>query len=187
MNKNIKKELQKKRKESVNYKWIIKIIISAFLISLIFSTASELILPKVNLLLGIIIVLSFIFLGVIFDMIGVSVTASEEAPFHAMASRKIKGAKIAVKLKKNADKVSTFCNDVVGDICGIISGAGGAVISLNLSDTLNLNTFMIAIVVTSIISAITIGGKALEKSYAINKSNEILYNTSKILSIFIKK
>lgn len=187
MNKKIKKELQKDKKEKVKYNWIIKIIITAFIIAFVFSTASELILPKVNLFVGILIVLLFIFLGVIFDMIGVAVTAADEAPFHAMASRKINGAKIAVKLKKNADKVSTFCNDVVGDICGIISGAGGAVISVNISESLNLNSFIVAIIITSIISALTIGGKAVEKSYAINKSNEILYNASKVLSIFIKR
>ena len=47
--------------------------------------------------------------------------------YHAMSSKKIKGAKKAVSFKKNADKVSSFCNDVIGDICGIISGSAGEI------------------------------------------------------------
>jgi Mg2+/Co2+ transporter CorB len=38
-----------------------------------------------------------IFLGVIFDIIGTAVMAANETPFHAMAAKKIKEAKIAVK------------------------------------------------------------------------------------------
>ncbi|WDC83794.1 hypothetical protein PL321_14940 [Caloramator sp. mosi_1] len=74
------------------------------------------------------VLISIIFVGIIFDIIGVAVTAAEEAPFHSLASRKVKGAKTAVKLIRNADKVSNFCNDVIGDICGVVSGAAGAII-----------------------------------------------------------
>ena len=37
------------------------------------------------------------------------------------------------------------------------------------------------------ISCLTIGGKALEKGYAMKKSNNILFAFAKILSIFSKK
>ena len=154
-------------KLKANYNWIIKIIIIAFLISL-----------------SILLALLFIFVGVIFDMIGVAVTTADEAVFNSMASKKKKGAKTAIWLKKNADKVSTFCNDVIGDICGIISGSTGAVISINISTVFNTNQIITTIIVMSSISAITIGGKALEKTYAINNSNNIVYKFSQIISIF---
>lgn len=117
-------------------------------------------------------------------MIGVAVTTADEAVFNSMASKKKKGAKTAIWLKKNADKVSTFCNDVIGDICGIISGSTGAVISINISTVFNTNQIITTIIVMSSISAITIGGKALEKTYAINNSNNIVYKFSQIISIF---
>lgn len=171
-------------KLKTNYKWILKIVLIAFIISIIFSLISEVAIPNLNIYLSILLALLFIFLGVIFDMIGVAVTTADEAVFNSMASKKRKGAKTAIWLKKNADKVSSFCNDVIGDICGIISGSTGAVIAINISSKFNTNQIFTTVIVMSIISAITIGGKALEKTYAINKSNKIVYKFASILSIF---
>ncbi len=182
MKKNIKK-----KKNTTDYNWIIKITLIAFTISFFFSFISEKILPNANLLMGIILVLVFIILGVIFDMIGVSVTASDEKQFHSMSSRKVKGAKTAVLLKKNAEKMSSFCNDVIGDICGIISGSAGVVIASKLSTILNWNDFLVSLVVTALIAALTIGGKALGKGLAISKSNDILFMFSKFIAFFKKE
>ena len=170
-----------KKKKRNNWPLIVTIL--AFTISLLFSFMSESVMPKVGIIVGIMILILFIFIGIIFDMIGVAVTSSNEEPLHAMSSKKIKGAKKAVSFKKNADKVSSFCNDVVGDICGIISGSTGAVIASKISSN-GLNSLVVTIITMGIISALTIGGKAMEKSIAINKSNKILYTFAKVLSIF---
>ena len=177
---------EKKDKAKPDVKWIIKIMVISFVISMLFSFASELALPNVHISIGIIIVILFIFLGIVFDMIGVAVTSSDEKPFHSMNSRKVRGADIAVKLKKNADKVSSFCNDVIGDICGIVSGSAGALIALTLSNLLHIDKFLISLIVTAIIASLTIGGKAIGKSYALNKSNLILYEFAKFISYFYK-
>ena len=176
-----------KKKNFVDYKWIIKIVVVAFIISIIFSFISETAIPNVNIIAGILLTFIFILVGIIFDMIGVAVTASDEAIFHSMAAQKIKGAKMTVKLKKNANKVSSFCNDVVGDICGIISGSTGAVIAIKISEILNLNTLLSTLVIMGLISAITIGSKAMVKGIAINSSNKILYNFARILTILKKE
>lgn len=186
MKKEIKKQLSKKNKNRVDYGWIIKILILSFVISVSFSFASEIAIPNVSLFWGIIITLIFVLIGVLFDMIGVAVTASDEAVFHSMAANKVRGAKIAVKLKKNADKMSSFCQDVIGDVCGVVSGSTGAVISLKIMESMNNNNIFITLIVMGIISALTIGGKAIEKAFAINKSNEILYRFSVILSYFVR-
>ena len=47
-------------------------------------------------------------------------------------------------------------------------------------------TVIITLIVTALIAALTIGGKALGKSFAINKSNFILYEFAKIISNFYK-
>lgn len=175
------------KKKKIDYKWILKICIVAFIISVAFSLVSEVTIPNINLVFGILLALLFIIIGIIFDMIGVSVAASDEAKFHSMATQKVKGAKMAVRLKKNAEKVSSFCNDVVGDICGIISGSAGAVIAIKIAVILNKDTFLITLFIMGIISTLTIGGKAIFKGVAIYKSNEILFRFAKVLSIFSKE
>ena len=185
--KGIKKELKRTNLIKIDLKWFFKILLIAFIISLAFSSLSEVVLNNVNIIIGIIIIIIFIILGIIFDMVGVAVAAADEKPFHSMSSRKVKGAKLSVRLKRNADKVSTICNDVIGDICGIVSGSGGAVIAISLAAKYDFNVILVSLLVTSLISGITVGGKALEKSYAINNSNEILYNFAKIINIFVKE
>ena len=180
----MKKVRKKNKKSNTDYGWILKLTVLAFVISLVFSFVSETTLPNASLVVGIVLVLVFIVLGVIFDMIGVSVTSSDESKFHSMSARKVRGAKTAVSLKKNAEKVASFCNDVIGDICGIISGSAGVVISAKLSVSLNISIFATSLIVTSLIAAFTIGGKALGKGLAIAKGNDILYAFAKVISIF---
>ncbi|MFY9473014.1 MAG: hypothetical protein WAQ00_05450 [Tepidanaerobacteraceae bacterium] len=129
------------------------------------------------------ILLFIIIIGVFFDIIGVAVTSSNEAPFHAMAADKVPGSKEAVRLVRNADIVSNFCNDVVGDICGIVSGAAGAAIVVRVAATgFSQNQVIIfSILLTGIISTLTIGGKALGKGIAIKNSKTVVYGVGLFL------
>ncbi|MDD2435451.1 MAG: hypothetical protein PHO63_04270 [Bacilli bacterium] len=179
------KPLQKK-KQRTNYPWIIKVTIMAFLISFSFSFISESVLTDASAVTGIILVLVFIFIGIIFDIIGVSVTSAEEKPFHSMSARKVQGADVAVSLVKNAEKVSSFCCDVVGDICGIISGSAGVVVAVSVSQKFGFDLFLTTLLVTAIIASLTIGGKAIGKGVAINKGNYILYEFAKVISYIYK-
>ena len=183
----VTKKKEKIKKEKVDIKWIIIILIVSFFISLGLSFISEMTIPKLPLAVGIIITLLFILLGILFDIIGVSVTTADEAVFHSMSSRKVKGANVAVKFKKNADKVSSFCCDVVGDVCGIVSGAAGTTIALILIETCKFNALLTTLVVSACIASLTIGGKAIGKSFAINKSSIILYEFAKFVSTFYRK
>lgn len=187
---NLKKKSLRKEKKNrsfTNYVWVLKITIIAFIISFGFSFASELIIPNVNIFIGILLVIIFIIIGIIFDMIGMSVTSADSVSFHSMSARKVKGAALAVKFKKNSDKVSSFCNDVIGDICGIVSGSAGAIVSANLAVNFNLNPFFTTLIVMALISALTIGGKAIFKSFSINKSNIILFKFCRFICLFYKK
>ncbi len=180
------KKKEKEKKEYVNWSWIFKIVIIAFLISIGMSFVSESTIPHMSLFFGVVVTLLFVFLGILFDIVGVSVTTADEAVFHSMNSRKVKGANVAVKFKKNADKVSSFCCDVIGDICGIVSGAAGTTISLLIASKLSTDPFITSLVVSATIASITIGGKAIGKSFAINKSDIILYEFAKFISNFYK-
>lgn len=181
------KKKEKVKKESVDIKWIATVTITAFTISFGLSFVSEMTIPNLSLVLGIIVTLLFVLLGILFDIVGVSVTTADEAVFHSMNSRKVKGAKVAVKFKKNADKVSSFCCDVIGDICGIISGASATTIAAILVTQFKFNALITSLTVAAIIAALTIGGKAIGKSFAINKSDIILYEFAKIVSNFYRK
>lgn len=187
--KNLLVQTEKKekiKKEYVDVKWIIRIVIITFIISFSLSFVSQTTIPNLSIFWGILITLLFILIGIIFDIVGVSVTSADEKVFHSMNSRKVKGAKIAVIFKKNADKVASFCNDVIGDICGIVSGAAATTIAVGISNTLNFNLLFVNLTVAAIVASLTIGGKAMGKSFAMNKSDIILYEFAKFISIFYK-
>lgn len=178
---------KKIKKKNNNTKWIITITVLAFVISFGFSLVSELVLPKASMLLGIVLVIIFILLGIIFDIIGVAVSTADEKPFHSMGARKVKGAKIAVLFKKNANKVSSFCNDVIGDICGIISGSAGVTVALSIANTFKIPVLPVTLGITALIASLTIGGKAAGKGIAMSRSNDILFMVSKMVAFFKKE
>ncbi len=184
--KNLKVQDRRKTKKKSDKRWIIKILIITFTASICMSLISEITIPKANIFIGIFITFIFISIGIIFDIIGVSVTSADKKIFHSMNSRKVKGADIAVRFIKNADKVSNFCCDVIGDICGVISGGAAAAISTIIASNFNLNPLAISLIVTGLIASLTIGGKAIGKSFAINKSDIILFEICKVISCFYK-
>jgi len=159
-----------------NNKWVIRIVLLTFIVSSVFSFISEVLLRNVQVLVAFIILIIIILIGIFSDIIGVAVTAADETPFHSMSSRKLVGAKTSVTMIRNASKLSNICNDVIGDICGIISGAAGAVLISRLVFVNSDNDrFILTIVLSSIIASITVGGKAIGKHYAISQCNNIVY------------
>ncbi|MGB9813859.1 MAG: hypothetical protein ACPLRZ_08220 [Thermovenabulum sp.] len=168
--------------------WIVKVIFLAFGLSVFFSFSSEILMSRVNLLISFIILIGIIFIGILFDIIGTAVTSADEAPFHAMAADKVKGGREGVRLIRNADVVSNFCNDVIGDICGIISGSAGAAIVLKIFITKGgVKETLMSIIISGIISTLTVGGKALGKSFAINNSKDIVYKVAYLAYLINEK
>lgn len=161
---------------------VFTLTVTTFLVSTAFNLGSNSALAFLPVTASIVLLLFIILIGVLFDILGVAATAGEEAPFHAMASNKVAGSKQAIWLVRHADGVSTFCNDLVGDVVGTLSGALGVAILLQLrgsqprlGETL-ANTLMVAL-----IAAVTVGGKALGKHFAISRSTEILLAAGKLL------
>ena len=154
---------------------------TALALSALLSFFSSTALEGAGYAVAIIVLAVFIALGIVFDMIGVAVTAADPKPFHSMAAHKEKGAKEAIRLLKNANQVSSFCNDVVGDICGIVSGSTAAVIVVELQRDLSTTSILISIAVTALISGITIGGKALGKTVAINECTGVVYRVARLM------
>ena len=166
--------------------WIIKAFVLTFFITIIISGLSNIIAENSNIIILSIITFIILILGIIFDTIGTAVLTADEATFHAKASNKIKGSKQAIKLIKNASTIASFCNDVIGDICGIVSGSMGAMIAIYFANKLSLNHTITALLVSSIISSLTVGGKAISKKIAVLKSDEIIFIVGKLLHNFYK-
>ena len=173
-----------KDKKKVDKKWVLIISILSFLISLVFSFIGETVIPNAHIGISIILIFAFVFLGIIFDMVGIAVTVADVSVFNSMATKRVKGAKTGVNLIKNAPKVSSFCNDVIGDICGIISGSTGVSVAIIIANKFDVSLLLTTLLITAFIAALTIGGKAIGKSFAMNNSNIILYRFVKFISFF---
>ena len=164
--------------------WIIVVFILTFVLSVIFSFVSNTIASSFNNIILSIILLLTISIGVLFDLIGTASITAKESSFHALNSKRIKGAKQGIYIVKNSNKISSLCNDIVGDVCGIISGSIGAILSISLSTKFSINGTVIGIIVASIISSLTVGGKALFKKVAIKNADKIVFKVGKLLNMF---
>ena len=133
---------------------------------------------------AVIVLLIIIFTGVFSDMIGVAATVAREEPFNAKASKKVFGAKEGLYLAKHGERVASLMCDIVGDICGTISGAIGAVIVLRIVSNFSAPQTPINLILMGIISALTVGGKAFCKRFAIKKAEEIIFFVGRILASF---
>lgn len=164
--------------------WVLRIFLMSVALSAALSLVSGVALKDAGYPLAVGVLLAFVLLGIVFDVVGVAVTAADAKPFHSMAAHREKGAKEALFLLRNAEKVSSFCNDVVGDICGIVSGTTAAVIVAKLQSGLNTRSIVISIAVTALISGLTIGGKAIGKRLAMQRSKEVVYRAARVLRVF---
>lgn len=181
-----RKKERKSKKQASSLKWALLVLVFTFFITLSFSVVSKTILDGTNVVVAIVILSIFIVINIVFDIIAVAVTACSYEPYLAMASKRIYGAKLAVKIAKNAEKVASICGDVVGDVCGIISGVLGAsiVAILIINGGGRLNDFLLSILFSSSIAAITVGGKAIGKKFAIDKCQKIVFFIARLLSVF---
>jgi CBS domain containing-hemolysin-like protein len=170
-------------RKSIN--WSLGIAVITFVLAAIFSIISTYTLSGVTWAMGMVVVLIIVFIGVFFDMLGVAATAADEVPFHAMASEKVKGSRHAILIVRNADRFANFCNDVIGDISGIISGTASAIVLIQVAVALDVNEngptqLVISVIFTSLIAALTVGGKAIGKTIAITFSTNIVFQVGKL-------
>ena len=174
----------KKHAEPPQYHWILRVFFMALALSATLSLVSETTLNGAGTAVSVLVLLIFVTLGIVFDILGVAVMAANERPFHSMAAHKEKGAAEALNLLRRASHVSSFCNDVVGDICGIVSGTTAAVIVTRLQTAFNTRTVLLSVGVTALISGLTIGGKALGKTFAMSQSTKVVYWAGRVIHLF---
>ncbi len=177
---------RKKSKKKYNIWWIKAAVIS-FVLAAFFSFLSELTADAEHIIVILLLLAFLILASILFDAIGVAVTSCDVTPIISMASRKVYGAKTALWLVKNSGTVSSICNDVIGDIFGIISGACSAAIVIKIATMLpNGWQRWLSIIISAIVSALTIGGKAFMKNIAISNSRDFVMFVARMLALFNK-
>lgn len=156
-------------------KYLATVFFGTFFLAIAISTLTNATVENVkHIAVAFLVLLIIVFIGVIFDGIGVAVAVAEVAPFNARAARKAPGAKKTLSLLKKADVVANMCCDVVGDICGIVSGAVGSTIALLIISKGDFNIIVVSAVMAGLVSALTVGGKAMMKTVAIREANKIM-------------
>ena len=181
------RDKKNKNKKKSNTSWALIAFSLSFVITAILSAASDKVVNVLPLLAAAAVLIAIISLCIIFDIIGLAVATADIAPFNSMAARRLKTGQKAVWLINNAEKVSSFCNDIVGDIAGVVSGATGAGIAIKLFSSMDSDiAFLLTLALTSLISAVTVGGKAFGKSAAIKYSTNIVMFVAKLLCGFRK-
>lgn len=168
----------------VNWKWVITAFLSSLVISIILSLLSSEVLSVVHIIAAVLILLAFVFLGIIFDIIGLAVATANEKPFNSMAAQRIKAGKTGLALIRKADQVSSFCNDVIGDICGVVSGSAAATVAIRLAQTMGIESLWVNLLLCGLVSAITVGGKAIGKAIGLNYSIEVVTLVAKFIAVF---
>ena len=121
-----------KKERNKTIRWVVTIFFLTILISGTISLLSDEIMSHSGMAVAFLILLVIVLVGIFFDIVGVAVTSADEKPFHSMAARKVRGAQEAIRLLRNAERVSSICNDVIGDICGVISGSASATIAAQI-------------------------------------------------------
>ncbi len=171
-----------KKQKLATIKWVVTIFLVTIFISGTISLISDELMNRSSLGIAFVILLVIVLIGILFDIVGVAVTSADETPFHAMAARKVPGARESIRLLRKAERVSSICNDVVGDICGVVSGSASAAIAVQLLNQLEFSwPQVISLLMSALVAGLTVGGKAIGKTFAVNSSNTIVHFVGKTI------
>ena len=184
-----------KKERNKTIRWVVIIFFVTILISGTISLISDEIMAASSIGVAFLILMTIVLVGILFDIVGVAVTSAEEKPFHSMAARKVPGALESIRLLRSAERVSSICNDVVGDICGVVSGSASATIALQVLENFEFTwPRMVSLVMSALVAGLTVGGKAVGKTFAIGSCTKIvtlvgrlLYHLHHLKDLFRKK
>ena len=172
----------RKRERQKTIRWVVTIFIVTIFISGTISLLSDVIMSGSSMAVAFLILLLIILVGIVFDIIGMAVATADEKPFHSMAARKVPGAQESIALLRNAERVSSICNDVVGDICGVVSGSASATIAAQILANFEFTwPQVISLAMSALAAGLTVGGKAIGKSFAVNSCTAIVHSVGRLL------
>lgn len=174
---------KKVRAKQDEKRWVLTVVLLSFALSVAMSLLTSLFVDSAGLFMALMALLALVMLGIVTDAVGTAVTSADEQPFIAMASKRIAGAKQALRLIRRAERVSSVLNDVIGDIVGIVAGSAGSVIALYLAAAFGIRSMIAALLTTAFTSAFMIGGKAYGKGIAIRHSETIVFFVGRMMAV----
>ena len=173
---------KEKKAKNENLRWLLTIFPVTILVSGTISFVSDALMEASGIFVAFVVLFLIVFLGIVFDVIGVAVTSAEEKPFHSMAAKKDPAAVECIHLLRKADRVSSICNDVVGDICGVVSGAAAANISVQLVTRLGFSgQAIVGLVMSALVAGVTVVGKAACKGFAMESSTQVVLTVGRVI------
>ena len=173
-----------KKERNKTIRWVVTIFFVTMLVSGVISLLSDYIMSVSGIVVAFLILMAIILIGIIFDIVGVAVASADEKPFHSMAARKVPGAQDAIKLLRNAERVSSICNDVVGDICGVVSGSASATIAAQVLQNFEFSLpQLVSLLMSALVAGFTVGGKAIGKTFAMNSCTQIISFVGRLLYV----
>ncbi len=186
---NLKQNSKKKKKHRIPpwLAWGLGVLLLSFVLTVIFSFLTEISVKNSPAYICVIVLLVLLVLNISCDVLANAIISCDPEAFHAMASRKIKGAKRAVSFCRNASKLGSIFADVIGDICGIVSGAAGTALIVHFAVSGTAYELIVSIGVSAVIGALTVGGKAIFKHFAIKFNRQIVFGFAKFTTIFKKE
>lgn len=167
--------------KSSSFRWAFKIFILSISLSIVFSVISQSLFPRLSVFVSLFVIAFFVFVSTVFDMVAVAVTSANTQNLANYQNEK--EYKTALRLVENTEKIASFCGDVVGDICSILSGAGGVSLVINMGITDPNVYFIITCLVSSLIAGLTIFCKAIMKTYAVKNAEKVVLKTASIMSV----
>ena len=171
-----------KKERNKTIRWVVTIFLVTIVISGTISFVSDEVMSRSGIVTAFIILLTIILIGIVFDVIGMAVASADEKPFHSMAARKVPGAQHAIRLLRNAERVSSICNDVVGDICGVVSGSASATIAAQILQNMEFSwPQVVGLLMSAFCAGLTVGGKAIGKTFAVNSATTIVHGVGKFI------
>ncbi len=169
---------------STSHKWTVIVTLLSFTLSMFFSFVTSVAMKSLTVFFAFVLLFVIIAINIVFDMVGTAVQSAEEEPFHSLAARKVAGAKESISVIRHAPQLANMCCDVIGDIAGIISGATTALIVAELVTMFELRGMLPSLILTGLVGALTIGGKAMSKGISMQNGNYIVFIVGKIMYFF---
>ena len=145
----------------------IKMFVLTVSLSLLFSVLSELAISKANIIISVLVLILFLGISVVCDLIGVAATS----------------ATISNKLTRNADKVAVVLQDIVGDICSILSGSAIAGIIIKIIASESSAAFLLSAALASLFAGLGVFLRALGKNYAMKNADRIMKKLGRVLKL----
>lgn len=174
---------------------VLGLFLATFVLATIFSLLSDGVLRSTTVYLAALVLVIIVFIGIIFDIIGLAAATASRVALNAMAAKRMPGARHALRMVRNAPRVAAFCNDLVGDIAGTVSGAAAAAIAFRAGlggravdglagagpSGVDGPGGLWAVLVVALVAAVTVGGKALGKGVAIDRADRIVFRVGRLL------